>query len=228
MNKLKLIRVLQLTPKNMVGKDVEGCKRAVYRYLNTGSSWKNFINSLPIVRRTYGVFFVKSVKLAQKRLKLPIDGKIGATTEAALRKHDAFDNLANILLDQYAESVKPKPIELVKPNQGFDSLDHRLWGIYTTGRNLHLSDVGTYNSASRLPSGRPSDHAVHPARAFDLGFSPAIGENHEAARKFFNLMVGRKEVEYIILGRLIWSRKHGLQSWHGGGHESHVHTSGRR
>ncbi len=123
---------------------------------------------------------------------------------------------------------KPLPTPLVEPNQGFNSLHPSLWEAYSLGRRMGLSDLGTYNPNSRLPSGTPSDHAVYPAMAFDLGFSPATGYEHPVARSFFEAMIGRSECEYDICGTKIWSRSRGLHGYSYGGHESHVHVSGNR
>ena len=123
---------------------------------------------------------------------------------------------------------KPLPVELIEPNQGFASLTPSLREDFSLGRHMGLTDLGTYNPSSRLPSGAPSDHAVWPAFAFDLGFSPQTGYANPLARTFFDAMIGRPEVEYVILGEKIWSRSQGLHSYTSGGHEGHVHTSGNR
>lgn len=125
---------------------------------------------------------------------------------------------------------KPKPPvpSLIAPLQGLASLKKDLWEDFSTGRHLGLSDLGTFNPSSRLPSGAPSDHAVWPAVAFDLGISPDNGYANTVGRKFFDLMTGRPEIHYCILGDKIWSRERGLHSYSGGGHENHVHVSGNR
>jgi len=216
----KLTRVLS---NGMKGKDVEGCRRACARLLG-GVYWTTFVKQSTTSRRNYGIGMVNLVKKAQAHMVHTIpDGKIGPKTESDLRKWDAFDAKADLLLDQYAESLKP---HIVEPLQGFDSLKHSLLEVYSIGRNMGLSDQGTYNRSSRLPSGKPSDHAKYPAKAFDLGFSPATGEHHPVAKKFFDLAIVRPEVKYVILGRLIWSEDRGLHAYTYGGHESHVHTSG--
>lgn len=134
-----------------------------------------------------------------------------------------MDTTARLLYRAYAVFV-PKP-KLVKPNQGFDSLHKSLWEAYSLGRNMGMSDLGTYNPASRLPSGAPSDHALYPARAFDLGFS---GYPNATADKFFKMMIGRPEVNYAIYGNKIWSVEKGLHAYTDGGHYNHVHVSGKR
>lgn len=114
----------------------------------------------------------------------------------------------------------------IEPKQGFGSLEQSLWADYTLARRMGLSDLGTYNPSSTLPGGGRSDHAYKPARAFDVGFSPPIGYAHPVARVFFEAMVGRPEVAYVILGNVIWSRERGRHAYTAGGHEGHVHVSG--
>lgn len=214
-----------------VGKDVEAVKRAVYRFLHQGGPWDSFVRSAPAVRRTFGPFFRISVKSAQARLGLPQTGVVGPDTFRALRAARAFDLRADSLLDQYAAARKPAAPRLVKPRQGFESLDRSLWEAYSAGRRMGLADLGTYNPQSRLPGGGPSDHAVYPALAFDLGFAPATGYAHPTARAFFRQMMLRPEVGYVILGDRIWSRERaseGIRPYTSGGHESHVHVSGVR
>lgn len=121
---------------------------------------------------------------------------------------------------------KPAPV-LIAPKQGFASLDKSLWEPFSRGRKLGFSDLGTYNPASRLPSGRPSDHAVYPALAYDLGISPATGYYNQKARAYFNDLMGEPEIEYIILSPKIWSRAKGLHAYNGGDHYNHIHVSGR-
>jgi len=110
--------------------------------------------------------------------------------------------------------------------EGPSSLEPSLWGAYNYALSLGFTNLGTYNSASRLPSGGISDHAVWPARAFDLGgFSG--GWSNPKARRMFWYMTRLPSVEYVILGDKIWSRSRGLHAYTAGGHESHIHVSGR-
>ena len=121
----------------------------------------------------------------------------------------------------------PPPPPLIEPIQGFDSLAHSLWEDYSLGRRMGMTDLGTYNNASRLPSGAKSDHAYYPSYAFDLGFSPQIGMRNEIAKAFFNSMVGKPEVSYVICGDVIWSQGKGLHAYPYGNHDNHVHVSAR-
>jgi hypothetical protein len=91
-----------------------------------------------------------------------------------------------------------------------------------------LTDLGTYNPASRLPSGAPSDHAVHPAMAFDLGITPATGWANLKARAYVLWAAHQGEVEYVILGDRIYFGATSWRRYTAGGHLNHVHVSGRR
>jgi hypothetical protein len=125
---------------------------------------------------------------------------------------------------------KPKPRPLIEPLQGFGSLHRSLWTLFSDGRYMGMSDLGTYNPNSNLPSGAPSDHAVYPAYAFDLGIDPDTGYANPTGRAFFDLCRGNPAVEYVILGDKIASRNYGwvVRSYSGGGHGNHVHVSGIR
>ncbi len=221
MPSLLLTRVLKT---GCVGKDVEGTTRAMIRYLNSGSEWTAFVAALPIVRRTWGAGKTRLAKRCAAKAGLPQYGVMGPALERAIRTAGAFDLKANRLLDEYADSIKPK---LVEPRQGFASLDRSLWEAYSIGRRLGLTDLGTHNSASRLPGGGMSDHAVYPAMAFDLGFSPQTGWDNLQARSVALTLAGRPEIEYVILGSRIWTSR-GWGSYTAGGHFNHIHVSGRR
>lgn len=107
------------------------------------------------------------------------------------------------------------------------SLDRGLADEYAIARStiVGFRDDGTYNPASRLPSGGPSDHAVYPARAFDAGFNPHDPASLRSAEDFASAMIGRPGIHYVILGDMIWSTEHGLHPYTEGGHGSHVHVS---
>jgi hypothetical protein len=176
-------------------------------------------------------------------------------TEDAVRAFQGFCNISPatgqfgkatfeqmwIYADAYSRWVyrtwsapKPKPIPppLVEPEQGWGSLHVSLHSVYSLGRNMGLHpDLGTYAPGSNLPSGAPSDHAVWPAYAFDLGFEPDVGWDHDVARSFFYAVMGKREVEYVILGDRIWSRpraSEGIRRYTAGGHQNHIHVSGNR
>ncbi len=199
------------------GKDVEAWMRAVHRVLGVGSL-TTFAGKPTVWRRSFGPLKKRQVAAAQRKLAMEVSGMIGPGTQSALRPY----------LDGYArELLEPSRPPLLAPAQGFGSLDRRLWDAYSFGRSLGLTDLGTYNPASTLPSGARSDHAYFPARAFDLGVSPDTGYSHPGGRRFFDEMIGRPEVEYVILGDRIWSRGRGLRSYSAGGHANHAHVSGR-
>lgn len=124
---------------------------------------------------------------------------------------------------------KPKPPALIAPNQGFASLHRSMWRVYSEGRRRGFTDLGTWNPASRLPSGRPSDHSVYPAYAIDFGIDPDTGWNNLKARMFAIWLVKQPEVEYVILGDRIWtSWRQFWGRYRSGGHMNHIHVSGVR
>lgn len=225
-------RVLKL---GMVGYDVWGGKRAVYRFLSNEQKWQGFLAQAPIVKRTFGPFFRQDLISAQHILTAGVDGWFDEETLRALEAADAFDAIARGLwLHQYE---KPKPPPLVEPIEGFQSLVSDLWADYSIGRRMSMVDLGTYNPRSVLPgSGAPSDHATsrldgkicEPACAFDLGIMPQNGWDNPVGRKFFEMMTIRPEIHYVILGDRIFSKEQGLHTYTAGGHENHVHTSGYR
>lgn len=209
----------------MSGKDVWASKRALGRIFG-GGRLKQLASNTPAVRSFFGVGMRRDVKRLQKLEGIPQTGEIGDRTFGVI--YDNFDDQAEVLYKEFVNSRKPKKPKMVEPNQGFRSLHASLWDAYSLGRRMGLSDMGTYNPASRLPSGRPSDHAVYPARAFDLGCYPATGWDNATARHYAQLMAGRPEVEYVILSPRIWSRRSGWHSYPYGGHYNHVHVSGIR
>ncbi len=141
--------------------------------------------------------------------------------------------------DAYAKWVyrtwsapKPKPPPLNEPVQGFSSLHKSLWPLYDLGIRMGLHpDLGTWNPASDLPSGAPSDHSVGPpAYAFDLGVEPDNGWANDVGRAFFHLCMRNPACEYVILGDRIASRNFDwtIRHYSYGGHSNHVHVSGIR
>ena len=207
------------------GYDVEAAKRATYRLLANEAKWQGYLAQTKLTRTWFGGFFRRDLILLQRRLTAGSEGVFDRETLRAVEDAGGFDGTARALwLLQYQP---PTPV-LVEPKQGFRSLDSTLWEAYSVGRRLGLSDLGTYNPASRLPSGTPSDHAVFPAFAFDLGVSPQNGFDNPTGRRFFELMEGRPGIHYVILGDLIWSTEKGRHAYTAGGHENHCHVSGVR
>lgn len=151
-------------------------------------------------------------------------------------RQDDLDSLWD-KADRYARWVyrvwsapKPPP-KLVEPNQGFHSLSRSLWTAYSLCRNSgsQFIDLGTYNPASNLPSGAPSDHSVYPACAFDIGIEPDTGWNNLKARALVIKLVRLPEVRYVILGNRIWTDWRKVWgAYHSGGHMNHIHVSGYR
>ncbi len=117
--------------------------------------------------------------------------------------------------------------ELVEPRQGFDSLDASLHLAYSLGRVRGFTDLGTYVN-------KPGDHGIGPpCFAFDLGRKDRFlfkGWGYLKARRLAELYVREHlalSINYVILGRRIWSRAHG---WHAytrdDSHLFHIHVSG--
>lgn len=219
----KIIRTLRTGHR---GKDVEACKRAVYRYLDDGDAWAKLAKASTLSRRTFGVFFRTHVNRAHKKAGLAQSGVIGPRLETVMRGAGAFDRRADSLLAEYAME------KLVAPYQGFASLDRSLWGPYSLGRNWGLGDgpglaSGTYNPAATLPGGGKSDHAVYPSMAFDLDIGPDTGWRNLRAREVFNVLKDHPAVEYVILGNRI-AIDGQVREYTAGAHENHLHASGVR
>jgi hypothetical protein len=174
----------------------------------------------------------KAVEVFQRFSDIQPTGQFGqATLDAMWAFADAYSKYRYRLLKVPPPPVTPSPPTLIGPNQGFDSLHRSLHQAFSEGRRSGFSDLGTYNPDSNLPSGAPSDHAVYPAMAFDLGIEPDTGWKNLPARQFFYSMMGRPEVEYVILGDRIWSRpraSEGIRPYTSGGHWNHIHVSGNR
>lgn len=230
--KPKFTRVLH---RNDVGSDVEGVSRA---YIRAGY-WPTKITvfeQLPLpTRRTFDLERERAQKRLEKELSAPIDGIYGRPAFEVLKDANAFDAKACRLLDQW----KPDPPPLIAPKQGFDSLHKSMWRIYSDCIRLGGFDLGTYNPASRLPSGKISDHATsvdfatqpsRPAKAIDFGIDPDTGWNNVVGRAIFNrAMADPDVVEYVILGDKIGFPSSGkIEKYTAGGHMNHVHISGHR
>ncbi len=103
---MALTRTLKLTlPRMMVGKDVEAHKRGVARALGSGRL-TTLMSKAPLVRRTFGPFFVTDVKRVQELAGISQSGVIGPATHDLI--YDHMDDLAVRLLKEYAASVRPK------------------------------------------------------------------------------------------------------------------------
>lgn len=230
----------------MSGADVEAVKRATYRALGAEYSWKEMIDNAPVVRRKYTKSFAKMMKRMQSKLGVKkLDGVYGRETHEKLARARAakrpgelaFDARARYLLriekqrQARIEAERQRRLEqerlwqTVIPSQGLSSLSARALPYYSLGRNMGLSDCGTYNPASRLPGGGPSDHSVYPSRAFDLCFSPHTGFDHPVAQRYYYAIIGKPGIKYVILGDRIWSPARGTHTYFSGGHMNHVHVS---
>jgi hypothetical protein len=120
--------------------------------------------------------------------------------------------------------------KLVEPVQGFGSLHGSLHLAYSMGRQRGFTDLGTYVN-------KPGDHGWNDkdrmAAAFDLGREDRFlfkGWNYVKARRLAKLYVREHRslgIEYVILGRRIWSRTNGWHSYtHDSSHDFHIHVSG--
>ncbi len=218
----KFCRIIQ---EGMDGPDAEAVGRALIRakcykmpirvYNRMPKKWKQRMGP----RKMDALMKFKRQKALKNKTKRTYD------SVAHYRLLRYFDGKAHDLYRQCKTPAPPPIIKLIEPNQGWNSLVKYFWDEYSLARTKHkMSDLGTYNPASRLPSGRPSDHARYPARAMDLGFSPYP---NKLAYEFFKDMIGEPEVEYVIYGNQIWSRSSGLHHYGYGGHYNHVHVSGR-
>ncbi len=219
------VRFTRAIALGMEGSDCEGVARALIREGSAGVTLAAFGKQTLARRRTWNEQKRDWLKKYETKLGDPfsVDGIYGRAIHERLEKH--FD----VLAAKYMSEWKPPPPPLIEPVQGFDALHRSLWDIYSVGRRMGLFDLGVYNPQSNLPSGAPSDHAVYPAYALDLGFDPDIGFEHDAARAFFYVALKRPEVEYIILGNRIGYRRTGLVSYYGyGAHSNHAHVSGNR
>lgn len=211
------------------GKDVSGVKRTVYNTLDKvdGGRRLNAFNKKPTaVRRTFGPLFRGDLNKVKRIMQQSTNGQLTPGEWLLWEKKGLPDALTHALLNQYIDEIpkpKPKPVE---PRQGYDSLEQSLHEAFSIGRRMGLSDLGTYNPNSKLPSGRPSDHAHYPSKAFDLGFDPSDTVSDARSDSFFHLMMHRPEVKYVIRKNQIWSVDRGLHTYTSGGHENHVHVSG--
>lgn len=213
----------RLIKEEMTGPDCEAVGRALIRakcyrmpikvYNRMPKKWKQTMGK----RRMDALMKFKAKKALKNKNKRVYD------SYAHRRLLRYFDGKSHDLYRQCKTPAPPPVVVLIKPNQGWSSLVKYLWDEYSRGRKLGLSDLGTYNGASRLPGGGLSDHAYYPAKAFDLGFT---GYPNRPAYEFFKDMIGEPEVKYVIYGNLIWSRSRGLHKYYYGGHYNHIHVSG--
>ena len=132
------------------------------------------------------------------------------------------------LLHRYRRKHK----RLVEPRQGWDSLHSSLHLAYSLGRVRGFTDLGTYVN-------KPGDHGWDDRRrmamAFDLGRKDRFlfkGWGYLKARRLAQMYVKHHKalnIEYVILGRRIWSRSRPY--WHplttgDTSHDFHLHVSG--
>jgi hypothetical protein len=222
-----MARLTRILEEGMSGKDVHASKRIVFKYIEDPFSWQKLSSSLPLVRNKFGGFFTTSVNKARKKAKLPPNGTMNNILLEKMRKAGAVDAYSNKLLQDYADEQETN---LVEPYQGWAYLNKKLWEAFSIGRNMGFKDgpgtaSGTYNPASRNPSGSKSDHAYLPSYAFDLDIVEHTGWDNLKARSYFYKLIARPEISYVILGDKIWSRENGFNNYPYGGHENHIHIS---
>lgn len=228
------VRFTRVIGPGDTGTDCEGVARALIREGSAGVTLAAFMEQKLERRRTWNAQHADWLRKYEAKLGHPfsVDGIYGKAVHEELEPH--FDAKAASLMAGY----RPPPPPLIEPRQGWGSLHSSLHAAFSMGRSMGLSDLGTYNPKSRLPSsGRLSDHATSktgatipssPAMAFDLGIDPDIGFEHDTARAFFWAMTSTRVVEYVILGNRIWTVEGGVHPYTFGGHEGHVHVSGFR
>ena len=100
--KLPFVRPLKL---GSVGPDVEAVKRATYRALGDSSSWAKYVKNAPLVRRTYGPFFVKKMKQLQDVLGVPETGRYDQATHEKLLNRSRFRHKDESAFDFYAAAL---------------------------------------------------------------------------------------------------------------------------
>ena len=181
----------------------------------------------------------------KKTIRDPLSGQATVTNEGQMGPREAYDYLVskNIppavawstlnKMARYKGKLGPRPkaepatggrVNASHTSDGPDSLAQPLWGLFNYALGQGFTNLGTHNPASRLPGGGISDHAVWPARAFDIGgFSGGYG--NAKARRMFDWLRKQPGVEYVILGDKIWSRSRGLHAYTAGGHDTHIHVS---
>jgi hypothetical protein len=209
----------------MTGIDIDGHGHAMHKYLHDGQT-AAYLQQKESMRQTFGIAKRTLAKKCAKKAGLPEYGVVGPNLYKVMYDAGAYRGRPEACVQAYIDAQRPK---LIEPNQGWDSLHVSLWKAYSLGRSklYGFSDLGTWNPASRLPSGAPSDHSVHPAFAFDLGIDPDTGWSHLKARAYVYQIAGWAEIEYVILGDRIWTDR-GLGRYHNGGHMNHIHVSGNR
>lgn len=208
------------------GLDISGHGRAMHRYLRDGQLG-SYEKQPDLMKATFGVGKRTLAKKCAAKAGLPQYGVLGPGLFRALVAAGAYDVIAEQRVVAYAKSLEPPP--LVEPNQGWGSLDESLWQAYSDGRNRSFTDLGTYVN-------KPGDHGVGPpCFAFDLGRPDRFlfkGWDYIAARRLALYYVKHHErlnINYVILGRRLWSRS--IPVWHplttgDTSHDYHIHCSG--
>lgn len=120
-------QLMRQLKKGSIGKDVEACARAGFRFMDDRAGLRKFDSDPVSVRRTYGVFKVKLFKHVQLKMGLPQTGVVGPDTFARLVKAGAFDDIALKLLEP------PKVASMIYPHPAKATTAHFIPPIHTTG-----------------------------------------------------------------------------------------------
>lgn len=135
---------------------------------------------------------------------------------------------------ELAAAYHAKHGPLKEPKQGFASLARPLWLPYSMGIARGFTDLGTYVNKA-LDHGGTYTERRPPAWAFDLGRRNRfnfLGWEYLVARAFAKLLWKHHlalDIEYVILGHRIISRKHPQWNYYrdpSGSHSFHIHVSG--
>jgi hypothetical protein len=100
--KLPFVRPLKL---GSTGPDVEAVKRATYRALGDSHSWSEYVKNAPLIRRTYGPFFVRKMKQLQDVLGVPETGRYDEATHERLMNKTRFKHKDEPAFDALAQSL---------------------------------------------------------------------------------------------------------------------------
>jgi hypothetical protein len=134
------------------------------------------------------------------------------------------------LLAQY----KAKHGALVRPVQGWHSLNSRLWLAYSSGIKRGYYDVGTYANKKGDHSWGDRNGQPGQALAFDIrrkGWLGRFGWGFTNAKRLAQWYWDNRvalNIDYVIVGRKIISRENPV--WHDytrdTSHDWHIHVSG--
>lgn len=217
----KLTRTLKLGVR---GEDVEGFTRAMHRYLQTGQL-ANYMAQKDRVRQTWGLAKVTLAKKAAKKAGLPAYGVAGPKLEAVMRKADAFDALADHLLDEYRRQHVLPPV--VYPLVGAGTVCQGLHPTAGLAGNWAIdfcapggtTVVAPVKAKVKKLSGRPPTYVANSTVGI---FGWSIHLETSDGYRFFSTHYGTRSVE---LGQTVpaGGRLGTVGHWPGDPGRSHVH-----